>query len=226
MRKEDLKKIKGLLYGIGLGVLPITLSGCDYTSTEIKYILTHNNYDPEDIGYLKNGEESVPYFDNDGYNLTIRNGLYNYNTAEYIGNWTENGIQTKDKILYAEEQVISFFECNPYVEYNYETVSSFTEETYQNLDASYFANHSFSSSNLKIYEILNVTTNEINYVIGRKVSGTQVFNFETYVLEDYTGHAIKDMEVTHEKEGYYYSEILELIKNYRKQNQSLSLERK
>ena len=78
----------------------------------------------------------------------------------------------------------------------------------------------------KSFEILNLTTNEIQYLIGEKEKENQLFNFETYLVEDYTGYAIKDMELNFEKEEYYYSEILEIIQNYREENQQFSLDRK
>lgn len=230
MKKEDLKKVKGLLYGVGLGLLPVSLSGCikPAKAEEIISYLKANDYQQKNVGFLKVNEQVTLYYNYDKQYIGDKLGYYSYETGEYIGelNKVKSVITLKEDILYTFEQVIPFTECNPNVEYNYETISSFTEETYQNLEKSYFKTHSFSSKYFRVYEILNLTTNEINYVIGRKVSGTEVFNFETYTVEDYTGYAIRDMEVHFEKEEYYYDEILNFIANYREQNQSLKLERK
>ncbi len=228
MKKEKLKKIKGLLYGIGLGLIP--LSGCTKPdeSTDVVGYLKNNDYKQENVGFLKVNEQIIPYYKYDQRYFFMAKGYYSYETGDYIGKLNNNDatIVFNKNILYASEQIIPFVECNPNAEYNYKTISSFTEETYKNLEESYFANHFFSSKHFRVYEILNLTTNEVNYVIGRKVSGTKVFNFETYMIEDYTGYAIKDMEVVFEKEEYYYDEILDFIANYREQNQSLSLGRK
>lgn len=230
MTKKELRKIKGLLYGIGLGVMSISITGCapDPKENILKY-LEKNDYQEKNVGIIKNGEEFIPYYKYDQRFLCVARGYYNSKTGEYIGDSNEKNIQSKNQILYAEEQIISFIECNPNVEYNYAAMSFFTEETYENLAESYFENHLFYPTNLglgfSIYEIKNLTTNEICYVIGRQLTGTQVFNFETYILEDYTGCAITEIEMTYDKEAYSYQEILDLIKNYRENEMTLSLEK-
>lgn len=223
MKKEELKKIKGLLYGISLGITSISITGCTPDKPEkILGYLKVGQYKEKNVGLIKNGEEFIPYYKYDQSYIDVKRGYYSAQTGEYIGEMEKENIKLDD-IIYAKEQIIPFIACNPNAEYNYEAISSFTEETYKNLADSYFETHAFK---FRIYEIKNLTTNNITYVIGRKVSGTDIFNFETYKLEDYTGYAITEVEMTYEKESYYYNEILNLISEYRESINSLSLDKK
>lgn len=164
-----------------------------------------NQYGQKNVGFIKLGEERLLYVSDDRY-------TYSYLTGECLD--------------YAWNQKIPFVECNPDAIYSYEAISQFTENTYENLEESYFRNHTFPNYKLHIFEILNLTTNEIQYLIGEKEKENQLFNFETYLVEDYTGYAIKEIDFTFDKNEYYYSEILELIQNYRENNQNRKLERK
>lgn len=225
MEKNDLKKIKGLLYGVGLGVMSLNLSGCSKpaASEDVVGYSEDNNYKQENVGFFKVSGQVIPYYKYDQHYWFIKKGYYSYENGEFI---CDEDFCLDGSILYSALQVIPFRACNPDVEYNYETISSFTENTYRNLEESYFDKCLFSSESFKVYEILNLNTNKATYIIGRKVSGTQVFNFETYKVEDYTGFAIKEMEGSFDKESYSYQEILDFIENYRKENKGLSLERK
>jgi len=226
MKKEQLKKIKGLLYGVGLGIISISVTGCDPDSPEnVLGYLKENKYQEENIGLIKKGEIYIPYYSYDQRYWDVAKGYYNSNNGEYIGDKKDEEIGTENHIKYSKEQILPYKECNPNAEYNYEAISNFTEETYQNLTEDYFKTHTFSTSDFALYEIKNLTTNEIKYVIARQINGTQVFNFETYLLEDYTGYAITKVTISFDKESYYYEELLDFITEYRKNLMKNTLEK-
>ena len=242
MRKEDLKKVRGLLYGIGFCLSSFTLTGCGPVKSENVVIrLKNNNYKQEYVGFIKNNEEMIPYFKE----TTGIIEYYRYDTGEYIGKSeydtkayigklsrkvdekSREIIVKENELLYVEEQIIPFQECNPNAYYNYEAISEFTEETYKNLEKSYFASHTFSTKDFRIYEIKNLTSNEISYVIGRKANETKIFNYETYMLEDYTGYAITEIGLDLEEDyELYYSRIVKIIEDFRKEHEEMKLERK
>lgn len=190
----------------------------------------------EATGFIKNGEEYIPYYSLDSTvkgtdgETYAEHGYYNYKNGEYIG-YKFDDVWMNTEVVYNFQQIFSFDDYYPYVNCNYEMMNSLKEEDYKDLVDGYFANHKFYRCEIRVYKILNLTTNELQYIIGDKVRGqeeneTRLFNYETYKIEDYAGYAIKDMNVYFEKFDYNYSEILEFIANYREQNQSLTLERK
>ncbi len=234
MKKGDFQKIRCLLCGVG--AMSVVATGCAHRTPHkvTNDILANNMFCQSHVGVIKSGDEYLYFWKDDSIFPSDAKVYYDFKSGEYLGSWQVSEwnnqkistINSGKEILYSNQQVIPFEKCNPNVTYSYDVINKFTKDTCDNLVNSYFENNPFSVSDVSIYEILNLETNETSYIIGKKLKDTKVFNYESYMVEDYSGYAIKDMKVNFEQENLYYSEILDYIENYRSQDQSLGLELK
>lgn len=223
MKKENSKKLKGYLYGLGVCMLPISLTGCN-SEPSMKSIV--NSSKVTNVGILKEGDVITPY-------VKIEDSYYNICTEEIIGisgdiqidKWEFETCENESEKYILYFQAMPFIHCNPHTQYTYKKIMNFTEENYKDLENNYFASHTFTTRYIGIYEVINPTTNERKYIIGKRVSETEIFNFEAFMVEDYTGYTITNKNIKFEKTEYYYPEILELIENYRAQNQEYTRKR-
>ncbi len=205
---------------------------CSATSpNKIQQKITTSNYKQDEVGFIKNGINTIPY-------IKINLGLletkyYDYQSKECLGYYDcidkikePNCLKNSEDepCLYEPAQVIPYQSIiEDGIGFDYDTLQTFTQETYDNLENTFLEEYKFSKKYISLYQVLNITTNESNYIIGKKLDNSKVFNYESYCVEDYTGYAIYEEKINFDKEEYAYSEILDLLNSYRSENYTRNL---
>lgn len=236
--KKKLKIARNLLIGLG-GLTLLTVSSekevnpNNFTNRSEITMLTRkkrfyeDKYSRNSVGVIKDVNEFIPF-------IRWKGIYYTLDPFEEIGAFItpENGargIYQNGELKYFTWQILDFAKCDPNVEYNYETITSFNYNSYKNLANEYFENIGYNYENWKIYEIKNITTNLKKFIVGVQLNGTEVFNMKTFRIEEYTGCSIKEVYLENQEELYSYNhgldEVLEILENYKHDNNKRTLER-
>lgn len=226
MKKENLKKLRGMLCTLALISTPLSLTSCRSKNEHtIKKILENEEYQKERVGFIKSNDNYILYYYDQNFR-SKEDAYYNTSTMKLIGIKKDffvedkkySMIETKDGSYFCPTQVIPYKECFQNDDYNYETITMFDDEIIKKLEKLYFENHMFPEDIIHLYEIKNLETNEIDNRIGMQLPKKKLFNYETYQVEDLEKYEITELELKKEKQAYYYFEILDILEWTKKEN--------
>lgn len=245
-KKNILKSLQSLLFGLSLSALPMSLTGCNQkdfyqteenlTEDELKYI--DENLENVMLGFIKDGSNYIPVYIKDcqiDFFGVVQGKCYNLKTMEFIGKLKYCSYNNKKfysivndfENEYIALQWIRFSECNPNVKVNTDVARELDKDTYQNLEEMYFVKENISDKLIKKIEIEKYNINylepiEKKEIIGFQISDIEVFNFETYQIETYKDYKITEYEIFEKgaQESFYsYYDII----NFK--NKPMSLDR-
>ncbi len=201
------------------------LTGCVKEPEEIIEKMK-NSFKKQNVGIIKNGDELTLVYEYLGK-------FYQFDDGEYIGQIFKSNNNSENiaynyndhEFLYAEPQLFFLNDTYPNVVLDYETLADFDENVYKKYEERYLEKVEFCKDCVNIYEIENMKTSEVTIVIGYKLNEAKIFNYETYMLEDYTGYNVNTILFGEdlEQKYYHYDEIINLITEYREDTMSLEL---
>ncbi len=220
--RTKLKIRKALLTGVIFLGISTTLTGCRRDPEDVKEIINDADDLKNIAGVIKDGNTLIPFYYDKSNITSIICDYYNLETGEYIGKHVAIAYGSKicsniknsaNEIIFVSPQIIWFGNVFPNVYLNGEIVANFDADIYQKYEDEYLKTTKFNKIYLNSYELENLKTGEVKYLIGYQITNTQFFNFETFELEEYPGYnvtcVIKGSDL--EEEEYSYGTVLDMI---------------
>lgn len=218
--------------GISL-LLAFKITGCGYNQNftdgdnpgKIKEAIERCESLERFSGFIKNGEDLIPYFQGDL--IFAFHDFYDLETGQCIGIVDDEIVRsTETDDIYVVEQIVPFgYVCSTANNWDFSEIANISEENFQTYERKFLEIAKFSKEKINLIEIENLDTNESKKIVGYqiKLKGEKAkiyfFNFETYKVECYIGnYNINYILEGKNLENSEYS--LEEILNLKEQNEN------